>query len=127
MKIVTHGRRLTHVTALTLALAMAASLPVAAQEATEQPPVSAQDLSQEQIESFAAAANRVGEIGGELQAQAQGIEDEAELARLQEEANQQMVAAVEEEGLTVEEYNLIFQMAQVDPELNAQLREMMTE
>lgn len=126
MKIVAHWRRLAHVTAMTLALAVAASLPAAAQS-TDQPPVSPESLSQTQLEAFVAAATRVSEISDELQAQAQDVNDEAELARLQEAANQQMVAAVQDEGLTVEEYNMIFQMAQVDPQLNDTLREMLTE
>lgn len=108
-----------------LAFALAAPLPAAAQTDSEPPAVSAEDLSDSQLESFAAAANRVGEITEQLQMQAQGVEDEAELARLQEEANMQMLAAVEDEGLTVDEYNTIFQVAQVDPELNERLVEMM--
>lgn len=106
------------------AFALAAPVPAAAQAALEQP-LSAQDLSEAQLDSFVAAATRVGEITDQLQVDAQGVEDEAELAQLQEQANIDMLAAVEAEGLTVEEYNTIFQIAQVDPELNALLVEKM--
>jgi hypothetical protein len=119
---------LSHLTlpaAALLAFALAAPLPASAQMDGGQPPISAEELSTSQLESFAAAATRVSEITEQLQMQAQGVEDEAELIRLQEQANQQMLAVVEDEGLTVEEYNTIFQVAQVDPELNARLVEMM--
>jgi hypothetical protein len=107
------------------AFALAAPLPATAQMEGGQPPIAAEDLSTSQLESFAAAAVRVGEITDQLQAQAQGVEDQAELIRLQEQANMEMAAAVEDEGLTVDEYNMIFQVAQVDPEVNAMLLEMM--
>ena len=116
---------LTLPAAALLAFALAAPLPALAQMEDGQPPLSAEHLSETQLEAFVAAANRVGEITDQLQMQAQGVEDEAELVQLQEQANQQMLAAVEDEGLTVEEYNTIFQVAQVDPELNARLVEMM--
>ena len=109
-----------------LAATLSAPLPAVAQMDAEQP-LSAQDLDEAQLDSFVAAATRVGEITDQLQIQAQGIESEAELAELQEQANMEMMAAVEEEGLTVDEYNTIFQIAQVDPELNAVLVEKMME
>ena len=116
---------LTLPAAAVLALALAAPLPAAAQMESGQPPVAAEELSNAQLESFAAAAVQVSEITEQLQIQAQGVEDEAELMELQEQANVQMVAAVEEQGLTVDEYNAIFQIAQVDPALNERLVEMM--
>lgn len=127
MKTLDYGRRLTQVTATTLTLLLATALPALAQATAEQPPLDAQQLSQAELDSFVAAAERIGQISGELESQAQGIEDEAELARLQEAANQQMVEAVEAEGLSVEEYNRIFQMAQVDTELNTKLRQMLAQ
>ncbi len=119
---------LVHLTlpaAAILAFALAAPLPASAQMDSGQPPISAEDLSETQLESFAAAATRVSEITEQLQMQAQGVENEEELMQLQEQANMQMLQAVEDEGLTVDEYNTIFQVAQVDPELNARLVEMM--
>jgi predicted ATPase with chaperone activity len=107
------------------ALALATPAPAAAQAATNPSPLSADDISEAQLESFAAAATRVSEIAEQLQSQAQGVEDQAELAALQEKANNEMVAAVEQEGLSVDEYNMIFQVAQADPELNATLMEML--
>jgi predicted ATPase with chaperone activity len=107
------------------AVALATPAPAAAQAEPAQAPLSADAISQAQLESFAAAATRVSEIAEQFEAQAQGLEDQAELAALQEKANNEMVAAVEQEGLSVDEYNMIFQVAQVDPELNATLMEML--
>jgi hypothetical protein len=58
----------------------------------------------EQLESFAAAT--------------------IEIVRIQETAQQQMQAAVEEAGLTIEEYNAIAQAAQTDPEIDQALKEL---
>lgn len=125
MSIISSLSRLTLPAFAIAALAYVPSAPVVAQTEAEPPVVNPQDISQTQLESFVAAATRVGEITEELQSEAQGVEDEAQLAELQERANVEMVAAVEQEGLTVEEYNMIFQVAQVDPEVNETLMEMM--
>ena len=124
MPIINNIWRLT-LPALAIAIfALAAPAPTAAQATAEQP-LPPQDLSQSQLESFAAAATRVGAITEQLQVEAQGVETEEELARLQEEAHLEMINAVENEGLTVEEYNMIFQVAQVDPEVNAMVMQML--
>jgi hypothetical protein len=124
MPIISNLWRLTLPALAIAAFALAAPAPAAAQAAGEQP-LPPQDLSQSQLESFAAAATRVSEITQQLQVEAQGVESEEELARLQEQANLEMVSAVENEGLTVEEYNMIFQVAQVDPEVNAMVMQML--
>lgn len=108
-------------TALALVLPASAD----AQTAPTPPPLSAEEVDQAQLESFVAAATQVSEISEQLQLRAQGIEDEGELAVLQEEATSEMVAAVEAAGLTVEEYNAIFQLAQADPAVNATVVEML--
>ena len=124
MPIINNLWRLTLPALAIAAFALAAPAPAAAQAAGEQP-LPPQDLSQTQLESFAAAATRVGEITEQLQVEAQGVESEEELARLQEQAHLEMINAVENEGLTVEEYNMIFQVAQVDPEVNATVMQML--
>lgn len=125
MTIQTKLAGLTLPAAALLAFTLAAPLPAAAQMEGGQPPISADELSTSQLESFAAAAVQVSEITEQLQIQAQGVESEDELMELQEQANMQMVAAVEQQGLTVDEYNMIFQVAQTDPMLNERLIEMM--
>jgi hypothetical protein len=58
----------------------------------------------EQLESFAAAT--------------------IDIVQIQEAAQQQMQAAVEEAGLTIEEYNQIAQAAQNDPEIDQALQQL---
>ncbi len=126
MPIISGSSSLTLPALALAALVFVAPSPVASQTGSEPPTVNPADISQTQLESFAAAAARIDEISNELQSQAQGVADQTELAALQEQANIEMVAAVEEEGLTVDEYNLIFEVAQVDPEVNAMVLEMMS-
>jgi DNA-directed RNA polymerase sigma subunit (sigma70/sigma32) len=58
----------------------------------------------EQLESFAAAT--------------------IDIVQIQEAAQEQMQAAVEEAGLTIEEYNAIARAAQTDPEVDQALKEL---
>jgi hypothetical protein len=76
------------------------------QETTQpaQPQVEAIEPTDEQLESFAAATIDIVEI--------------------QETAQQQMQAAVEEAGLTIEEYNQIAQAAQTDPDIDQALQQL---
>lgn len=69
-----------------------------------QPQIEAIDPTDAQLESFAAAT--------------------IEIVQIQETAQQQMQAAVEEAGLTIEEYNQIAQAAQTDPEVDQALQQL---
>jgi hypothetical protein len=88
-----------------------AETPPAAQEQTEQPaeqqaPGQAEAVTptDEQLESFAAAT--------------------IDIVQIQEAAQAQMQAAVEEAGLTIEEYNAIARAAQTDPDVDQALKEL---
>ena len=74
------------------------------QTQTQQPQVEAIEPTDEQLESFAAAT--------------------IEIVQIQETAQQQMQAAVEEAGLTIEEYNQIAQAAQTDPDIDQALQQL---
>lgn len=107
--------------ALALA-AMAAGLiavqPAAAQDAVPQQQQTAPaDYSEEQLESFAAAAQRVQELNGKWVPQIAEAQDESESAQMRQQALQEMEQAVRDEGLTVQEYNGIYDAAQRDPEV----------
>ncbi|HUE46358.1 MAG TPA: DUF4168 domain-containing protein [Aestuariivirgaceae bacterium] len=69
-----------------------------------QPQVEAIEPTDEQLESFAAAT--------------------IDIVKIQEAAQQQMQAAVEEAGLTIEEYNGIAQAAQTDPDIDQALQQL---
>lgn len=79
------------------------------------------DFDQEQIESFATAQEEVTQIQEEYTSQIQQA-DEQQAAQLQKEAQQEMVSAVEDAGLSVKEFNRISQAARNDQELQEQIQ-----
>ncbi len=80
------------------------------------------DFDQEQIESFATAQDEVTQIQQEYTSQIQQA-DEQQAAQLQKEAQQEMVSAVEDAGLSVKEFNRIAQAARNDQELQEQIQD----
>lgn len=93
--------------------------------AQEQP--ATPDFSQQQIESFVDAATEVQRVQTELDVKAQAAQDPAEVAELQQQAQADASQAVEESGLTVDEYAAIAEAANQDPDLYAQIVELMQE
>lgn len=69
-----------------------------------QPQVEAIEPTDEQLDAFAAAT--------------------IDIVQIQETAQKQMQSAVEEAGLTIEEYNQIAQAAQSDPEIDQALQQL---
>jgi len=102
-------------------LAAGASAPVLAQEggATMQQPAPADSASvtDEQITAFIAAAQGVNMIAQTYQPQLEAAESEEAAMAVQQEAQDQMMAAVEQSGLSLEDYNAIAAGVQTDPEL----------
>jgi 2,4-dienoyl-CoA reductase-like NADH-dependent reductase (Old Yellow Enzyme family) len=95
----------------------AAALPAAAQQSAPT------EISQEQLAAFAAAAQRVQELNQKWIPQINQAGSDAENAQMREQAMQEMTAAVRDEGLTVEEYNQIYDAAQRSPEVMQQIEE----
>jgi 2,4-dienoyl-CoA reductase-like NADH-dependent reductase (Old Yellow Enzyme family) len=95
----------------------AAALPAAAQQSAPT------EISQEQLATFAAAAQRVQELNQKWIPQINQAGSDAENAQMREQAMQEMTAAVRDEGLTVEEYNQIYDAAQRSPEVMQQIEE----
>lgn len=75
------------------------------------------NYSDEQLRNFVRAAQRVNEILVEYQPEAEAAESQEEFAVLQQEVQAEMTAAVDEEGLTAEEFNQINAAAQQNPQL----------
>lgn len=111
------------------ALALTAGLVAAPAAYAEQPPAMqlAQDEQQqpaqqdiqpdeEQLESFVVATVRIINIQQQAQQEMQAAEPEQQ-EQVRAQALQEIVAAVENEGLTVDEYNGIVQQVESDPEL----------
>jgi hypothetical protein len=113
----TRKPRVTMLAALMLATAMAT-----AADAQQAPPA-AETFQPPQIEAFAAAVVEVQGVRQELQARLPAAGSAEEAARLEAEAMASMVEAVEDSGLSVDEYNRILHAAQADPALHARIVE----
>ena len=118
-------------TASALGLLLASTL-ILAQQPTEPQPAPAyppvnHDLSADQLNSFADAYVEIMEIQQTYGAQLEGTEPPDEAQRIQEEANQKMLTAIEEQGLDLQEYTLIVNAVDSDPELREQVIGMITE
>jgi hypothetical protein len=75
------------------------------------------EVSDEKLQQFLAAAINVQDVQREYVAEIQAAEDPVQAETLREEAQEEMVTAVEESGLSVLEFNLIAQRLQSDAEL----------
>lgn len=74
-----------------------------------------QDFSDQQLKSFAAAQKNVDEARVKMASKLQSTQDPQEAASVREEANEEMLAAVENAGLTRDEYNNIARAVALDP------------
>jgi hypothetical protein len=87
---------------------------------TEAPDI---DVSSAEVESFAAAMLDVQQLGQEWTQRMQETDDQEELSEMQQEAQEEMIGAIEDHGMTVEEYNEIATAAQQDPELAQEIQQ----
>lgn len=95
------------------AIAQQPTTPPATQQAQPQiDPVSDAEISQ-----FAAANAKVGTIASDMNSQLEGVESADQVNEIQATAQQEMVTAIEQEGLTPTRYTEIVQLAQLDPEV----------
>jgi Domain of unknown function (DUF4168) len=91
------------------------------QTAPQTQPMTPPDFSEEKIEAFVDAATEVQRVQTELDVKAQEAENPEEVAQLQQEAQQEASQAVENSGLTVDEYAAIAEAANQDPDLYAMI------
>lgn len=103
----------------------AAMLAATSPQAIAQDQPATPDFSQQQIEAFAGAAIEVQRVKTELDAQAAEAGNPDEVARLQQQAQAEASQAVEESGLSVDEYTAIAQAASADPALYATIVDLM--
>ena len=117
-------RGLIHkMTGLAAGLTFATALSLSAAAQTEQPELQASDVTQEELQSFAAATEQVESIGVAWQARIDAAESQEQASQMGAQAQTEMIAAVEAEGLTVEQYNQIFLLAQANPDIQNQVME----
>lgn len=79
------------------------------------------DWSQEKLESFAAAAVGVDEVFSRWREDISEAESAEKANEMQQTASKEAAEVVEDEGLTIEEYNEINQAIQADPQLYEQV------
>ena len=120
--------RASAVAAVVAAFLLAA--PAGAQQQQQQPmtPQGAQpsaEFSESQLDAFAAAADDISRLQQEYDAKLQGAGSDQEAETLRGEAADAMMGALEEQGITPEEYNSIVAAAQADPALYAAIIERM--
>lgn len=82
-----------------------------------QPAAGAQQVSDEKLESFAESLGEIMEIREEFTGKLQQTEDADKARELQQQANEKMLGVIEENDISVDEYNAINQAVQTDPEL----------
>lgn len=78
-----------------------------------------------QLEQFATALTDVRDLGNEYSEQIASAESQEEAQELQQEAQVEMVAAVEDTGMTVQEYNQIAEQMSQNPELMERVQAML--
>lgn len=102
-----------------LAFGLIAS-PVMAQQASG---AATTEYSDAQLEKFANASEKVAMVMQEYSPKVQEASDEGQRQELLEEADKKMVAHVQDEGLSVEEFNGINTAIQQDPEVLERMKE----
>jgi uncharacterized membrane-anchored protein YhcB (DUF1043 family) len=110
---------------LSFAFVVAASLPsFAANETTE---MSADQLTDQVVSSYAEAAEQVVSISKDYQSKLESISDEEQAKALMAETQKEMAQAIEATGLSIEEYNNVFRQAREDKELQKKISNMINE
>ena len=94
---------------------------------SEQPAQEAVVPNEEQIDSFVTATVRIIEIQREAQQEITAAEEPELQKTVRDNALLMIVAAVEEEGLSVEEYNGIVEHVEGDPELGETVKQRIQE
>jgi hypothetical protein len=101
------------------AIIVAASLAFSAAGAAQ-----AQEYDQQKLESFVVAALEVNRLVEQWTPRIQGATDESEAAQMRDQANGELVSAINQaDGITIDEYREISQAAQADPTLMERIAE----
>jgi len=102
--------------ALSAASALVAPISYAQQKSSDTPPAaSPANIPDHKIDAVAAAAKRVVVIGDSYEQKLAKAAGDSEKEKIVNEANQAITKAVNDEGLTVDEYVSIMKVAQDDP------------
>ncbi|EKE79937.1 DUF4168 domain-containing protein [Idiomarina xiamenensis] len=94
------------------------------QQAMPQAEQQAEPISDAMLLKFSEAMKDVRDITGKYADEFQNAENAEEAQEIQQKAQEEMIAAVNDAGLTPQEYNMIVQQAQQDEALRARLQEL---
>ena len=103
-----------------------AAMQLAQEEQQQQPTQEAIQPDEQQLDSFVVATVRIMNIQQQAQQQMEAAEPEQQ-EQVRAKALQEIVAAVENEGLSVDEYNGIVQQVESDPELGQTVQQRIQE
>lgn len=92
--------------------------------AATQPPVTAIQPSEAQLQKFAGASQKVALVADEYRPRVQAARDDGTRQQLLKEADEKMVRVVNADGMTVDEFNGISQAIQQDPALQQRVMKM---
>ena len=93
----------------------------------EQPAQQAIQPDEQQLESFVTATVRIINIQQQAQQQMAATQEPEQQEQVRNQALQEIVSAVESEGLSVDEYNGIVQQVESDPELGQTVQQRIQE
>ncbi len=109
-----------------IAVTSAQAAPIQADDMAQQKnPV--MEVNEQKLEQFVTAMNGVQEVSNKYMDEFQRAENAEEAQAIQQKAQQEMLRAVNDSGLSPDEYNAIVQQAQQDDELRARIDELITE
>ena len=120
-------RTTTIAAALGMAAALAAAPALAQQEGYERSPQQQQqqgqpaEVSEAKLDKFVDALAEIRTIQQEVSVELEAASDTQEAQELQQQAQQKMIEAVQEAGLSVEEYNQIASLMNSDPEIQERI------
>lgn len=92
--------------------------------ASEAGPAGGEPPSDKQLQKFAVAMNEVMAIQRSYAARMQSQDVEQDMGQLQQQAQVEMVEAIEKRGLEVDEYNQIAMHVQQDPDLQQKVMDL---
>ena len=81
------------------------------------------EISEAAVDKFIDVQQKVESIRGEYVELLQQAKDQQAAIEIQQEAQQKMVEKVEESGMEVQQYNLIAQAAQRDPDIQKRIKD----
>ncbi len=83
------------------------------------------DFSKQELQQFVTAKAEVDQIRSDFSEELQGVEDSKKARQLQDKYTQKMVDAVQDTGMSVQEYNEISRAAQTNPDVGEKIEKMM--